>query len=354
MIKKAFFLFLHLAVFSSCTKEKPDIHAVCELTPSGIYLIKWEIYPPLEGSVKIYESSRPDSFDLNSPVAEQNISVGYKNVLSMPSIARTYFNLVFNKEYSVITTSRSVPMQKILNFRDIGGYFNKTKKQIRWGKLYRSGSLAPANRYDIYVLNSLGIETIIDLRTENDNYFHPIKYQPERIFNLPLRGNNHSVFYDKILAGEMKKRDAFIHSQDFFSFLLENNTDYFIKMFDILSDEKNYPLVFFCSLGRDRSAIATALILSALDIDRETILNDFMLSNDLLVDFYSLMENADLFSSQEVQETLTALFNSNREYLTYALERIEKEYGSIQNYLEKELKLTHKKREKLKEILLSE
>jgi protein-tyrosine phosphatase len=352
MIKKALPVLVLLAVFHSCAKEKPDVRAACELTSAGTYLIKWEIYPPLNGTVQIYESARPDSFNLKSPITEQDISTGYKNVLSMPSAARTYFKLVFNKKYSIVTTTRTVPMQQIFNFRDMGGYSNRNRKQSRWGKLYRSGSLALPSKDDIQTLNQLGIKTIIDLRTERDDYFHPLKFQPERIFNLPLRGNSYNAFFDKILSGTWRRVDAFVYSQDIFSFLIENNADHFSKMFDILLDEDNYPIVFFCSLGKDRSAIAAALILTALDIDREIILNDYLLSNDL-IDYYSLVKNIGSFTLQ-VEETIMALYGSNREYLTYALDRIEKDYGSVLNYLEKELKLSNKKREKLKEILLYE
>ncbi|MDR2086335.1 MAG: tyrosine-protein phosphatase, partial [Dysgonamonadaceae bacterium] len=259
MIKKGLPVLLFLAVFNSCTKEKPDIRAACDLTLAGTYLIKWETYPPLHGTVQIYESATPDSFNLNTPITEQDIAIGYKNVLTIPSAVRTYFKLVFNKQYSIITTNRAVPMQRVPNFRDMGGYSNHNKEQSRWGKLYRSGSLAPADKYDIHTLNRLGIKTIIDLRTERDGYLHPLKYQPERIFNLPLRGNSYNTFFDKILSGTWRRMDAFVYSQDIFYFLIENNADYFTKMFDILLDENNYPLVFFCSLGKDRTAIAAAL-----------------------------------------------------------------------------------------------
>jgi protein-tyrosine phosphatase len=352
MIKRLFFLFLCPAVFHSCFNEKPDIRAVCELTSNGSYLIKWETYPPLNGTVKIYESANPDSFNLNSPITEQAIAVGYKSVLSMPAISRTYFKLVFNKKYSIITANRVVPMQEVFNFRDMGGYTSKNKRQSQWGKLYRSGTLALANIHDIELLHQLQIKTIIDFRTERDSYSHPLHYQPTQVFNLPLRGNNYNAFFDKILSEKMKRGDVIVYSQDIFSFLLENNSDYFMKMFDVLLDESNYPVVFFCSLGKDRSAIAAALILSALDIDKETIISDYLLSNDL-IDFPSLVTNASSFTPQ-VQETITALFSANREFLTYALERIEKDYGSVQDYLEKELKLTGKKREKLKNLLLYE
>ncbi|MDR0799201.1 MAG: tyrosine-protein phosphatase [Dysgonamonadaceae bacterium] len=350
MIKRAFLSLVCLGLFYSCTKEKPDIHTACELTATGTYVIKWETFPSMTGNVKIYESSKTDSFDLNSPIAEQNISIGYKNVLPMPTNKRSYFQLVFNKEYSVITADRIIPMQKIFNFRDLGGYQNRHKQQVQWGKLYRSGSLAMANKHDITTLKQLGIKTVIDFRTEKDTHLHPSQFQAEQIFNLPLRGNNYNVFFDEILSGKMQRHDVIMYLQEVFYFLLENNSDYFTKMFDVLLNEQNYPVMMYCSLGQDRSAIAVALALAALDIDQETIINDYLLSNEL-INYHSLVDNADNFTPQ-VQETITALFRAHRETISYSFNQIEQEYGSMQNYLEKELQMTGKKREKLKELLL--
>ena len=351
MDKKILLFVSYLTIFvSSCTKEKPEIRAACELTSSGTYLIKWEAFPPIEGTVKIYESFRSDFFDLNSSISEQNINVGYKSVLAKPTYNRSYFKLVFNKKYSIITAERVIATSKIFNFRDLGGYYNRENKQTQWGRLYRSSSLAMAGERDIAILNQLGIKTMIDFRTEKENISYPVKYHAEQVFSFPLRGNNYNIFFDKILSGKMRRGDVVVYQQDVLSFILENNTDYFIKMFDILLDENNYPVVFYCSLGKDRSAIAAALIFAALGIDRETIINDYLLSNNL-IDPYSLVKNADKFNYQ-VQETIIALFSANKEVFNYAFKRIEKDYGSIPDYLEKELKLTKKKREKLKEILL--
>jgi hypothetical protein len=70
-----------------------------------------------------------------------------------------------------------------------------------------------------------------------------------------------------------------------------------------------------------------------------------------LIDYYALVKNIGSFTPQ-VEETIMALYGSNREYLIYALDQVEKDYSSMQDYLEKELNLNYKKREKLKEILL--
>jgi protein-tyrosine phosphatase len=133
--------------------------------------------------------------------------------------------------------------------------------------------------------------------------------------------------------------------------MLENNTDYLIRMFDLLLDEKNYPVIFTCSLGKDRSAIASALILAALDVDEETILEDYLLSISL-INYRGLVSDAESYSS-DIQQPITALYGVHPETIRYAFELIRTNYGSMQNYLEKELNLTAEKREKLKNILLN-
>ena len=352
MLRNSTFLFLSILLFSHCTQEKADIRVVCETAPSGYYKIKWEIFPPMEGTVKIYESSVPDSFNLYSPIAESEINKGFTDIFFVRTTKRSYFELVFNKKYSIITAERTIPMEGVFNFRDLGGYFNVTGKQTRWGKLYRSSTLANTTFQDAKVLNNLGIRTVIDFRTDRERYDAPPRYLAPNIINFPLRGNPFNIFFSRILSGEMKAGDIKVYAQDMFSFLLENNSDYFIKMFDILLDPNNYPVLINCSMGRDRSAIAAALILAALDIDMDQIINDYMLTNEQN-DFSSIIPYANIFLSEtEVQEAFTAYVRVHKETITYSFDKILKEYGTLDNYFNTELKLTAKKREKLKEIML--
>ena len=350
MSKQLFFPFLYLILTVGCTSSDPKINVACERRPNGTYLIKWETFPPMEGTVKIYGSIRPDSFDLNSPIIEQDIQVGFRSILPS-TMSRMYFKLVFNRQYSTIVAERTLPTQGIFNFRDLGGYYNREHKQIQWGKIYRSGSLGMATVYDRQMLYGLKLETLIDLRTEQESYNYPNGFKTPQVYNLPLRGNGHDIFYPEILSRKMQLEDILTYDRDVFSFILENNTDYLIRMFDVLLEEKNYPLVISCFLGKDRTAIASALILAALDVDEETIFDDYLLSNTL-IDYHTLVPNADNYPF-DIQQTITALFSAHTETLRHAFDLIRTNYGSINNYLEKELHLTNKKREKLKGILLN-
>jgi protein-tyrosine phosphatase len=353
MLKKYPMLILTFLLFSFCTQEKPDIRVICE-NSGGNYRIKWETLPPMEGTVSIYESNNPDSFNIQTPLAVVNISDGFKDVFALRNLSRSYFKLIFNNKCSVITGERAIPMQQLANFRDFGGYYNEDNWQTQWGKLYRSSSLSYATTTDRKFLTALEIKTVINFSANDKKLRRTYRHWAKQILNLPLRENPHSTvfFGDKILSKQMRKNDVIIDQQDNLAFIMEHNADYFEQMFEVLTDKANYPVVICCPLGKDQTGIAAALVLSALGIDREQIISDFLLSNRL-INYDIFLPNAEVyFSDVDVQETMTAMLSAHQEVITYILDRINKQYGSMNLFLEKEVKLTSRKREKLKEILL--
>ncbi|GHU73704.1 tyrosine phosphatase [Bacteroidia bacterium] len=318
--------------------------------PNGLFLIKWETFPSIEGVVKGYESNLPDSFNTGFPIFEQKIETGYQRVLAR-SNHRSYFKLIFNNsKHSIVVAERKLPSQGILNFRDLGGYYTQDKRQMKWGKIYHSSSLSMATHYDLNILKNLNIETVLDFRSEKEREYAPTTFQAVQIYNWPLRGNPHNFFFDEILSHRVRVENILLYDQNNFTFLWENNTDYFIKMFDVLLDEKKYPVTISCFFGKDRSAIASALILAAIGVEKEVIVRDFLLYNQN-INLNSIVKNADTFNF-EIQEAITALYSVHKVTIENAFDSIEDNYGSINHYLEKELNLTYKKREKLRSILL--
>jgi len=355
MLRNLLFTFFSLLLFSHCTQEKPDIRVACEAAPLGCYKIKWEIFPPMEGTVKIFQSAVPDSFNLFFPIAEVEINKGFKDVFFVQSTQRSYFKLVFNKKYSVITAERIIPMQGLFDFRDLGGYNTTDGKQISWGKIYRSSSLANATLQDAKLLANLDIQTIIDFRSNKERYEAPLRYLKPKTYNYPLRGNPYFIFSSRILSKEMKAEDVKEYAQNIFYYLLENNSDYFIKMFDILLDANNYPILIDCSSGSERSAVSSALILAAIGIDIDQIISDYMLTNELndLSPYISSNSKEDIFlKDPEIQETFTALMRVHKGTITYSFDKIIYDYASLDNYFTTVLNLTPQKREKLKALLL--
>ncbi|MDR1372073.1 MAG: tyrosine-protein phosphatase [Dysgonamonadaceae bacterium] len=357
MLKRIPYIVVSVLLFTVCTQEKPDIRVACETNSvNGCTRIKWEIFPHIEGTVKIYESSSPDSFNLYSPVAKVAITDGFREVFSFRTLERSYYKLLFNDRYSVITSERILCFseQGPFNFRDLGGYYNENNQQVRWGKLYRSSSLSRLAHQDVKALKNLNIKTIIDLRTETERYNHPYRYQAKHVVSLPLRGNpNAPVFwFDKILSEQIRKGDVVSYLTDVNLFFLENNSEYFHQLFDILTDTSNYPIVMNCTNGNDRTGVASALVLFALGIDWNQTLDDWLLS-DKLMNYYSISSfgNPEMYP-EHILETLTAMFREPKETFIIPFEKVVKDHGSIDKFLETECGLTVEKKTKLRNLLL--
>ena len=50
---------------------------------------------------------------------------------------------------------------------------------------------------------------------------------------------------------------------------------------DLVLDQSNWPILIHCNAGKDRAGVATTLILEALGVDRETIMEEFLLTNEI-------------------------------------------------------------------------
>ena len=174
------------------------------------------------------------------------------------------------------------------NFRDLGGYHTADGHQVRWGKLLRSGALASLTDNDFTELKPLNIGSVIDFRSPPERQADPTNWQLDgtEIVNADYHldmANFGKVFMEPDLTAE--KVEAAMASS--YPDILVGLTGPFTDMFDRLASS-DQAMVFHCTAGKDRTGIAAALILTALGVDRETIMADFMLS-DL---YYSQMVSA--------------------------------------------------------------
>lgn len=124
----------------------------------------------------------------------------------------------------------------------------------------------------------------------------------------------------------------------------------FGKAFRVFLDRDNYPVLVNCSIGKDRSGFLTAILLAALDIPEEMIMNDYVASNDYINISQLAYTGRDL--NTDAQETITVMLHANERCLELAFRKIKKDYGSVNNYLSKGLHFSDKDRETLKDIIL--
>ena len=222
-------------------------------------------------------------------------------------------------------------------------------KQIRWGHIYRSGHLSNSNLFDQDKIKRLGIKTIIDLRSEKDRKAHPYFINVLKI-NIPIESGDFIDTKNILLKENFNRSETIHYMQKSYKEIIEKNSNKFAEMFDVFLDKNNYPILISSHLGKDRAGIAAALLLYALGVPDYIIEEDYLISN-LHID----PKKTVTFSyplPESLQEAMTALFSANSAYFKYAFDYVRDTYGSIDNYLEKELGVTKGKILLLKKIML--
>ncbi|MDR1919568.1 MAG: tyrosine-protein phosphatase [Tannerellaceae bacterium] len=326
----------------------PEIYTICQRDNIGNYIIKWETKPEMNGLIRLYVSDNPDMYQ-SAPVGYANIRDGVMTYITNDNISRKYFRLSFDNAYEQTLASRLVLMDSIENLRDMGGYLSSRGKATRWGKVFRSGDISRMSEWDTLRFNKLKIKTIIDLRTEREALASPLRYPGASIVHIPIYPDRDEII-GRIMEGRVRKGDASLFMQDLYLQYVKDDAQAFAQAFELFLEEDNYPILFNCSQGKDRSGILAALLLAALDVPQDLIFSDYMATND----FIDLRRYADLVRGMDTdaQEAMTVILSANETFLDLAFRWMKKEYGSVGQYLTEGLQLTDKQKEKLKDILL--
>lgn len=254
--------------------------------------------------------------------------------------ARPYF-LLRDKDGVVRVAERLLPLETGSNFRDIGGYATADGRHVRWGMIYRSGATALLNKDDLGEVQALGLANMVDLRSDEERVL-----APSRVDGVPYSAVGYSMTAITANIGNsgQLKNGGTIY-RNFPTMLAPQLRVLFSRLL-----AKEGPLAYNCSAGQDRTGFATAMILSALGVPRETILADYHLStayrqpaNEMpKIDTVAHAGNpvAMFFAKyqQEPNVKPQPLKDENgKAFLSDAFEEVEARWGSVEAYLEKEV-----------------
>ncbi len=164
-----------------------------------------------------------------------------------------------------LDASRWVSLEGAVNTRDLGGYETMDGRRIKWNVLYRSANLASLTEEGCEDFGALGIRTVLDLRN--------------RLSPTPLFGGDvvcvHRQATVRLYPMLISKSGG---PNDGYRLSVHEHTASYRGVFEELSRAENYPLLYHCAAGKDRSGVVTVLLLSLLGVDEATILDDYHLS----------------------------------------------------------------------------
>ena len=257
-----------------------------------------------------------------------------------------------------------IPVKGIVNARDLGGYIMQDGRRLRDGMLIRSAHMADATDADLKYLSELPVAKVIDFRKEEEK-----NGKTDRMVSgaeyislvIDASGNKSQEAQEeekKLFTGhkqfDMKKiiliaafnKMAQRIARDMYPnmFFSPECQQQYARFFRMVLETESGAILYHCTQGKDRTGIASALLLAALGADRETIVADFDATNrvyDKLVRRTCLRVRLMGGKDDEIA-TVKAFLGANTDNFNKALDRIDQEYGSMDAYLRGPIGLTDK------------
>jgi protein-tyrosine phosphatase len=237
--------------------------------------------------------------------------------------------------------NRVLPLQGGQNFRDLGGYRTRTGRTVRWGVLYRSGSMHFLTPADFDYLATRGIRTVCDFRTTDERSTEPVVWPAGKAPRV--LADDYAMDTSAIAPKPGRvptAADAKATMTATYPALLTQFNGQYRRMFGELLAGR-VPLAFNCTAGKDRTGVAAALILTALDVPRETVIQDYLLTNKYF-DPRKVVHSDDQASQawrKLPTDVLQAYMAADRDYIEAVFAVMDRHRGGVNGYLQDELGL---------------
>jgi protein-tyrosine phosphatase len=156
------------------------------------------------------------------------------------------------------------------NLRDVGGAVAARGRRVPYGRLYRSE--APLRGDPDPALRPWPPRTVVDLRSPGEAIVgsHPLASSQTRIVNIPLlRG--------LAPGGEpgLRRSESRLSIGEIYGRLLQTSAANLVRVMETIVDGPG-PVLLHCAAGKDRTGIAVAVALAAVDVEADSIVDDYV------------------------------------------------------------------------------
>lgn len=249
------------------------------------------------------------------------------------------------------------------NFRDLGGYPTVDGRKVRRGRVFRSDGLHALSERDFDDLSRLGLRLVCDLRSEYERKRRPTvwpqRFVPETVLmevNADPRANHSGLL--EILHKDSSAQGAAAMMLSVYRIVPGMLAQYIPSFFSALVSDHRVPLVFHCSAGKDRTGILSAIILLALGVSREVVIEDY-LKTARYQNWSKILHHVDKFlkpiyaPARPPQEVASIISGVERHFLEEALATMGERDGRIDDYL-RGAGVTQEQIERMRDRLLIE
>jgi len=323
-------------------------HVRVEAEPDGALLVTWEVAGAAT-AVHVAVGSSPEGVDHEHVVSVEPGTTSTRLHGLRPG--RHFVSVSPQGGGSaVIAADRRVAFAGLKNFRDLGGYPVRDGGWTRWGRVFRADALHGLTSDDLAVYHGLGIRSVYDLRRDVERQELPNPVESEA---LAFLSNGSTEASQVMTATLLNERDGQEILRALYVGLLEHAAPQIGALLGALADEARLPAVFHCHAGKDRTGVAAALLLEALGVPREHVLDDYELTSR-----YRRRGDRDaalqrLLASGISPEAAAGVMTAPRWAMAGALAELDQRYGGVNTYLVTCTGFTDGQLARLRELLVS-
>jgi protein-tyrosine phosphatase len=233
----------------------------------------------------------------------------------------------------------------VSNFRDLGGHTGLDGRRVRTGLVFRSDHLAFLTPEDHRALQALQLTHSLDFRGVAERAALPSAIPGATAVSLAIEPTVVVRVQALLARGQVptEAETVALMCQTYRAFARESAPTY-AHFFRHLLDQPT-PVVFHCTAGKDRTGFASALLLTLLGVPWETVLEDYLRTNELWTGHIGRYPELDI-------DTRAAIIEARTPYLEAAFEVLRGDFGTPEDFAEKALGLDAAARERLKADLL--
>jgi protein-tyrosine phosphatase len=238
---------------------------------------------------------------------------------------------------------RALDIPTVPNLRDMGGYKTRDGATVARGLVYRSDTFNPMSAEDKGKLERLNLKNVYDLRTTAE-----VKVKPDQVpsgvehhlLNVLADAKSAAPAQLEALMHQPKKANAILGGGNIEEKFIEGYREFislpsakqsYRTLFLSLADQKKLPAVFHCTTGKDRTGWAAAALLSLLGVPEETVMKDFLASNEYTLPQFKHAIDGFVAGGGD-RDIPVAIFGVKKEYLEASFDEMEKRYGTIEKY----------------------
>lgn len=239
-----------------------------------------------------------------------------------------------------MTPDRLIPFDRVLNFRDFGGYDTADGLRVARGKLYRSAAFNDATEADIERLHGMGIRFMVDLRRPEERNREPNKWPGDRarvIINNEGPQDGLPPHLQALMQDDITPESVTSYMHMLYREFASNprHIDLYRNWFAELVE--GGPGLIHCAAGKDRTGLGCALTLMTLGVPEEAVIADYEFTNaaiNLDERLNHIHDRLQVRLGRELDpEALKPMLGVHVEYLRTAFDAIDAEFGSADAYV---------------------